>query len=91
MVQKPLLATPRWSVRGQTETPFKVVLGGITPTAGLVEEGRMVSVHLHFHDLRHAGNTLAETSDVALDASFDTLCNHCPIRHLGSWQLSTAN
>jgi integrase len=45
----------------------------------------------HFHDLRHTGNTLAETSDVALDASFDTLCDRCPIRLLGSEPLDAAS
>jgi integrase len=47
--------------------------------------------HLHFHDLRHSGNTWAETSDVALDASFDTLCDRCPIRLLGSEPLDAAS
>ena len=38
------LATPRWSVRGQTETELSVVPFGMAPAAGLDEAGRMVSV-----------------------------------------------
>lgn len=35
MVQLPTLATPCWSVRGQTWTPFRVVLVGMAPIAVL--------------------------------------------------------
>jgi hypothetical protein len=44
IVQLPYLATPRWSVRGQTKTLLRVVPVGIAPTAGLSYAGRMVSV-----------------------------------------------
>ncbi len=36
-----------------------------------------------WHNLRHYAATIMRTSDVALTASFDMLCNRCPIRHLG--------
>ena len=40
---------------------------------------RIVGVeHLHFHDLRHTGNTLAEMSDVAVFASFHTVRDEVP-------------
>ena len=44
IVQLPSLATPRWSVRGQTWTPFSVVPVGMAPIAGLPVAGRMVWV-----------------------------------------------
>ena len=43
-LQPPLLATPRWSTRGQISTSFNVVSSGITPTAELASVGRTVSV-----------------------------------------------
>lgn len=36
-----------------------------------------------FHDLRHFYASLLKIGDVAVAASFDTLCDRCPIRHLG--------
>ena len=44
-----------------------------------------------FHDLRHFYASLLKTSDVALAASFDALCDRCPIRHLGSEQAIAAD
>jgi len=46
---------------------------------------------VRLHDLRHFTATQLKTSDVALDASFDTLCDRCPIRLLGSEPLDAAS
>jgi hypothetical protein len=46
---------------------------------------------IRLHDLRHTHATFLKTSDVALDASFDTLCDRCPIRLLGSEPLDAAS
>lgn len=45
---------------------------------------------LHFHDLRHVANTLTEVSDVATEASFDMVCDRCPIREKGFSPIAAA-
>jgi integrase len=49
-----------------------------------------VAADVHLHSLRHFQATILETSDVALGASFDALCDRCPIRHLGSREVGIA-
>ena len=45
---------------------------------------------LHLHDLRHTGNTWAEVSDVAEEASFDMVRDRCPIREKGFSSIAAA-
>jgi len=49
-----------------------------------------VAADVHLHSLRHFQATILETSDVALGASFDALCDRCTIRHLGSREVGIA-
>ena len=46
---------------------------------------------VRLHDLGHFTATQLKIGDVALGASFDTLCDRCPIRHLGLQELGTAS
>jgi integrase len=40
------------------------------------------------HQLRHTYATALEVSDVAADASFDMVCDRCPVRGLGLWRMA---
>ena len=46
---------------------------------------------VRLHHLRHFAATVMQIGDVALGASFETLCDRCPIRHLGLQELGTAS
>ena len=40
------------------------------------------------HMMRHTAATNWEVSDVAADASFDMVCDRCPVRGLGLWRMA---
>ncbi|MGH9157372.1 MAG: tyrosine-type recombinase/integrase [Acidimicrobiales bacterium] len=45
---------------------------------------------VRFHDLRHTAVAMAKVSDVATKASFDMVCDRCPITEKGYWPIAAA-
>jgi integrase len=82
--------------QGSDDLVFTSARGTALYDSNIRKHWRRVSANLglpsmRWHNPRHSAATIMQTSDVALDASFDTLCDRCPIRLLGSEPLDAAS
>lgn len=85
----------RWTPAGEATSVFVGERGGPLGPVSLqtcFDEARVTTGLTQFtlHDLRHAAGTMAKVSDVATKASFDMVCDRCPIREKGFWPIAAA-
>jgi site-specific recombinase XerD len=85
---RPLLNPGDHSALWVTERLTRVTLRYLDKRFNALRSEAGLDPALTLHCLRHSYVTHLEVSDVAADASFDMVCDRCPVRGLGLWRMA---